>query len=159
MTIYDVLWRFMSMESRDGNCHKMSQIVVTCRKLSWRLSQIVVTFFPVPFPPSPFGFRRFKFDTYQNALFLQPNIWKPWARAPNAPLRLTCVHERIFCGTPLHGTPLSINRRISRCLPIFQIPCCQQSPDVTYSNSELAWPPQQNVAVNFFCANIWHWKK
>ena len=33
------------MEQRDENCHKMSQIVVTCRKLSWRLSQIVVTFF------------------------------------------------------------------------------------------------------------------
>ena len=47
------------MEQRDGNCHKMSQTVVKCRKLSWRLSQIVVTFFfPVPFPPSPFGFRR-----------------------------------------------------------------------------------------------------
>ena len=45
MTTYDVLWRFMSMEQRDGNCHKMSQIVETCRKLSWRLSQIVVTFF------------------------------------------------------------------------------------------------------------------
>ena len=45
MTIYDVLWRFMSREQRDGNCHKMSQIVVKWRKLSWRLSQIVVTFF------------------------------------------------------------------------------------------------------------------
>ena len=33
------------MEQRDGNCHKMSQVVVKCRKLSWRLSQIVVTFF------------------------------------------------------------------------------------------------------------------
>ena len=33
----------------------MSQIVVTCRKLSWRLSQIVVTyFFPVPPPAVPF---------------------------------------------------------------------------------------------------------
>ena len=32
--IYDVLWRFMSMEQRDGNCRKMSQIVVTCRKSS-----------------------------------------------------------------------------------------------------------------------------
>ena len=37
------------MEESDGNCHKMSQIVVTCRKLSWRLSQLVVTFFS----PSP----------------------------------------------------------------------------------------------------------
>ena len=37
-------------------CRKLSS---TCRKLSWRLSQIVVTFFfPVPFPPSPFSFRR-----------------------------------------------------------------------------------------------------
>ena len=45
MTIYDVLWRFMSMDWRDGNCHKRSQIVMTCRTLSWRLSQIVVTFF------------------------------------------------------------------------------------------------------------------
>ena len=41
---YDDLWRFMTfyvMEQRDGNCHKMSQVVVKCRKLSWRLSQIV----------------------------------------------------------------------------------------------------------------------
>ena len=45
------------MEQRDGNCHKMSQVVVKCRKLSWRLPQIVVTFF-FSFPPSPFGFRR-----------------------------------------------------------------------------------------------------
>ena len=43
--MYDVLWRFMSKEQRDGNCHKMSQVVGKCRKLSWRLSQIVVTFF------------------------------------------------------------------------------------------------------------------
>ena len=49
-------WRFMSMEQR----HKMSQAVVQCRTLSWRLSQTVVTFFSVPFPPSPFGFRRFR---------------------------------------------------------------------------------------------------
>ena len=33
------------MEERDGNCHKMLQVVVKCRKLSWHLSQIVVTFF------------------------------------------------------------------------------------------------------------------
>ena len=67
VTFYDDLWRFMtnfmtfmSMEQRDGNCHKMSRkLSWPCRKLSWRLSQIVVTFFfPVPFPPSPFGFRR-----------------------------------------------------------------------------------------------------
>ena len=32
----------------------MSQIVVTCRKLSWRLSQIVVTFFSRPLPAVPF---------------------------------------------------------------------------------------------------------
>ena len=37
----------------------MSQIVVTCRKLSWHLSQNCRDIFlPVPFPPSPFGFRR-----------------------------------------------------------------------------------------------------
>ena len=40
MTICDVLWRFMSMGQRDGNCHKMSRIVVNhhdgCCKLSWR---------------------------------------------------------------------------------------------------------------------------
>ena len=67
MTFYDglwrswhfILWRFMSMEQRDGICHKMSQIVIKCCKLSWRLSQIAVTFFlAVPFPPSPFGFSR-----------------------------------------------------------------------------------------------------
>ena len=50
MTIYDVLCQW----------NKETEIVMTCRKLSWRLSQIVMTFFfPVPFPPSPFGFRRF----------------------------------------------------------------------------------------------------
>ena len=56
--LYDVLWRFMSMEQRDGNCHKMSQVVVNvvncrdvCRKLSWH-------FFSRPLPAVPFGFRR-----------------------------------------------------------------------------------------------------
>ena len=56
MTFYDEfyddlshLWRFMPMEQRDGNCHKMSQIVLKCHELSWRLSQIVVTYF-VPSP-------------------------------------------------------------------------------------------------------------
>ena len=59
MTTYDDLWHFMSKEQRNGNCHKMSLIVVKCRKLSWHLSQIVVTFFfPGPLPPSHFGFRR-----------------------------------------------------------------------------------------------------
>ena len=50
---YDDLWCFMSMEQS-----KMLPIVVdvvnccdVCRRLSWH-------FFPVPFPPSPFGFRR-----------------------------------------------------------------------------------------------------
>ena len=28
MTTYDDYWRFMSMEQRDGNCHKMSQVVL-----------------------------------------------------------------------------------------------------------------------------------
>ena len=56
MTTYDDLWRFMSMEQRDGKCHKMSQVVVQCRKLSWRLSQIVVTFFSRPLPAVPFWF-------------------------------------------------------------------------------------------------------
>ena len=36
VTFYDDLWRFMTFYvngiQRDGNCHKMSQIVVTCRK-------------------------------------------------------------------------------------------------------------------------------
>ena len=48
MTIYDV---FMSMEQRDGNCHKMSQVVINCRdvcrRLSWR-------FFSRPLPAVPF---------------------------------------------------------------------------------------------------------
>ena len=49
MTFYDVLCQW----------NKETEIVIKCRKLS--LSQIVVTiFFPVPFPPSPFGFRRLK---------------------------------------------------------------------------------------------------
>ena len=34
----------MSMEQSDGNCHEMSQLVVKCCKVSWRLSLIVVTF-------------------------------------------------------------------------------------------------------------------
>ena len=54
MTTYDDLWRFMSVEQRDRNCHKMSQVVVKCRKLSWRLSQIVVTFLSCPLPAIPF---------------------------------------------------------------------------------------------------------
>ena len=49
---YDNLWRlmtiddvfFLSVEQREENCHKMSQIVVQCCKLLWCLSQIVVTF-------------------------------------------------------------------------------------------------------------------
>ena len=45
------------MEQRDGNRHKMSQIVVKCHKLSW-------LFFPVPFPLSPFGFRRFRHPSF-----------------------------------------------------------------------------------------------
>ena len=53
---YDDLWRFMTFyvkgEQRDGNYHKMSQTVVKCRKLSWRLSQIAVTF--VEIVQSPF---------------------------------------------------------------------------------------------------------
>ena len=45
------LWRSMSMEQRDGNCHKISQIVVHFHKLSWRFSQIVVTLvFSRPLP-------------------------------------------------------------------------------------------------------------
>ena len=60
MTTDDVLWRFMSKKQSDGNCHKMSQNVVKCRRLSWRLSQIVVTFyFCRSLPAVPFGFRRF----------------------------------------------------------------------------------------------------
>ena len=48
---YDDLWRFMSMERRDGNYHKMSQIVVqNVVTLSWRLLTIVVTFFFLPSP-------------------------------------------------------------------------------------------------------------
>ena len=46
----------MSMELRDGNCHKMSQRVMTCRKLSSRLSPVVVTFFSRPLPTVPFWF-------------------------------------------------------------------------------------------------------
>ena len=52
--IWRILWQsmtFMSMEQRDGNCHKISQVVVKCRKLLWCLSQIVVTFF-LPSPSS-----------------------------------------------------------------------------------------------------------
>ena len=53
MTTYDDLWRFMSMEQRDGNCHRMSQVVVNCRdacrKFSWR-------FFPCALPAIPFEF-------------------------------------------------------------------------------------------------------
>ena len=38
---------------------KRAEIVIKCRKLlRFPLSQIVVTFFAVPFPPSLFGFRR-----------------------------------------------------------------------------------------------------
>ena len=40
----------------------MSETVVTCRKLSWRfVANCRDIFFPVPFPPSPFGFRRITF--------------------------------------------------------------------------------------------------
>ena len=45
-------------------------------------------------------------DTYRNALSLQPNIEKLRARAPNAQLRLTRVHERIFAVPLLRATPL-----------------------------------------------------
>ena len=38
-------------------------------------------------------------DTYQNALFLQSSIEKPLSTCPERTLlRLTRVHERIFCG-------------------------------------------------------------
>ena len=53
LTFYDDLWRFMSSEQRDGNCHKMMRNVVkcrdVCRKLSW-------PFFCRPLPAVPFGF-------------------------------------------------------------------------------------------------------
>ena len=86
MTIYDEFYDvFMSMEQRDGNCHKMSPIVLhsalrdvrasaqatyqalmsqivvncrdVCRKLSWR-------FFPVPFPPPLVDISAPKKNTY-----------------------------------------------------------------------------------------------
>ena len=49
-------------------------------------------------------------DTYPNALFLLSNIDKPWARALNAPLRLTRVHERIIAVPPPVRYPLTIIR-------------------------------------------------
>ena len=45
--------------------------------------------------------------TYQNALFLQSNIEELSARAPNAALRLTRVHEHIFAVPPVRY-PLSM---------------------------------------------------
>ena len=39
--LWQILWQFMTFYvngTKDGNDHKMSQIVVKCRKLSWRLS-------------------------------------------------------------------------------------------------------------------------
>ena len=44
MTFYDVLCQW----------NKETEIVIKCRKLSWRLSQIVVTFFSRPLPAVPF---------------------------------------------------------------------------------------------------------
>ena len=44
-------------------------------------------------------------DTCHNALFLQSHIEKPWARAPNAPLRLTRVHERMLGYPPVQYSP------------------------------------------------------
>ena len=63
--------------------------------------------------------RRPRIDTYprciqtgfryvsKTPLIIQAIVEKPWARAPNAPLRLTRVHEGIFCGPPpCAGLPL-----------------------------------------------------
>ena len=55
------------------------------------------------------------FDTYQDALFLQSKKEKPWARAPNAPLRLTCVHESIFVVPPLYRTIIPKWRTMTFC--------------------------------------------
>ena len=75
------------MEQRDGNCQKMTQIVDKCRQLSSCLSQIVVTFFlnAVPFPPSPFGFRRLRTQIPKirsTVLFLSKNFVLPKAKLP-----------------------------------------------------------------------------
>ena len=55
-------------------------------------------------------------DMYQNALFPQSNIERPWARPSNTPLRLTHVQERIFCGTPC-WVPPSIYSELSGLVP------------------------------------------
>ena len=83
VTLYDVFWLWMSIEERDGYCHKMSHIVVECRKLSWRLSQMVVRFFccrllpAVPFPKNLLRlFFALKISSISEVIFKDPKTSK-----------------------------------------------------------------------------------
>ena len=66
VTFYDDLWRFMTFYDVLCQWNKETEIVIKCRKLSWHVVNCRDVcrkycrdiFFPVPFPPFPFGFRR-----------------------------------------------------------------------------------------------------
>ena len=64
MTTYDDLWRFMKFYVNGIKRRKLSQNVANCRDMSYIVVTFVANcrdiFFPVPFPPSPFGFRRLR---------------------------------------------------------------------------------------------------
>ena len=57
--VYDIVWRLMTLYYCLCTWNKETDIVANClkcRKLSWLLSQIVVTFFCRPLPAVPFWF-------------------------------------------------------------------------------------------------------
>ena len=59
-TICDILWQFPSLYSVDIKRHKIvKQFVIKCHDNLRQFTTIYDIFCPVPFLPSPFGFRRF----------------------------------------------------------------------------------------------------